>query len=163
MPADEPLNAALVERVARGICAADGFDPDEEMHGGGIACRAWQYCFDTASAALLSLGIPAEALNALARGEATVTPNVPTEDQWGGLARDIMMWLDMARHSSGSPKPRDLFEHLENLGRPAPQWLKDEPELKHLDHVPSKGTRCVIIFRAMLAASPYARKEDSNG
>lgn len=67
-----------------------------------------------------------------------------TEAMWGGLARDIMMWLDM------SPKtPRALFKHLERIGREVPQWLRDEPEMKHLDHVPSKGTRCVLIYKAM--------------
>jgi hypothetical protein len=72
-------------------------------------------------------------------------PLVPTEAQWDGLARDIMMWLDM-----GDKTPRALFQHLERIGRDVPQWLKHEPELQCLDHVPSKGTRCAIIYRAMV-------------
>lgn len=70
----------------------------------------------------------------------------PTEAMWGGLARDIMMWLDM-----GDKTPRALFAHLERTGYrgKVPQWLRDEPEMKNLDHVPSKGTRCVLIWRAM--------------
>jgi hypothetical protein len=71
----------------------------------------------------------------------------PNKELWGGLARDLVMWLDM------TPKtPRALFKHLERCGREIPQWLRDEPEMQHLDHVPSKGTRAVLIYRAMLPA-----------
>jgi hypothetical protein len=74
-------------------------------------------------------------------------PFEPTEDQWGGLARAIMMWLDF------EPKtPRTLFAHLKASGHDIPQWLTDEPEMKNLDHTPSKGTRCVLIYKAMLDA-----------
>jgi hypothetical protein len=79
-----------------------------------------------------------------------LVPAEPTEAQWNGLARDMMMWLDMdGRHTAGS-----LFKHLERCGTEIPQWLRDEPEMKNLDHVPSKGTRVAIIYRAMLAAAP---------
>jgi hypothetical protein len=74
-----------------------------------------------------------------------VAPWTPPEQMWGGLARAMMMWLDM------HPKtPRALFRHLECTGQEIPQWLRDEHELQALDHVPSKGTRCVLIYRAML-------------
>jgi hypothetical protein len=67
------------------------------------------------------------------------------ESTWDGLPRQIMMWLDM------EPKtPDTLFKHLERSGYEIPQWLLDEPEMRQRDHVPSKGTRCVILFRAML-------------
>jgi hypothetical protein len=79
-----------------------------------------------------------------------LVPVIPTEAQWNGLARDMMMWLDMdGRHTACS-----LFKHLERCGTEIPQWLRDEPEMKNLDHVPSKGTRVAIIYRAMLAAAP---------
>jgi hypothetical protein len=71
----------------------------------------------------------------------------PPEEAWGGLPRDLVMWLDM-----GDKTPRALFKHLERCGRPIPQWLRDEPEMQCLDHVPSKGTRSVLIYRAMLSA-----------
>ena len=72
-------------------------------------------------------------------------PIEPLEIMWDGLARSIMMWLDM------TPKtPRALFQHLRRTGVDIPEWLENEPELKNLDHVPSKGTRCVIIYRAMV-------------
>lgn len=74
-------------------------------------------------------------------------PLVPTEHQWGNLARDIMMWLDFERKT-----PRNLFEHLRRLGVEVPSWLKNESEMQSLDSVPSKGTRCAIIYRAMLEA-----------
>lgn len=89
-------------------------------------------------------------LSTPAPADVVAVPREPTEAQWGGLARDIMMWLDM---NDGSAKtPRALFKHLERVGRPAPRWLFDEPELQSLDRVPSKGTRCVIIYKAMIAA-----------
>ena len=75
-------------------------------------------------------------------------PVIPTEDQWGGLARDIMMWFDM--YDGCSATPEKLFLHLKRRGRDIPQWLLDEPEMKNLNHVPSKGTRCTIIYRAMI-------------
>lgn len=80
-----------------------------------------------------------------------LVPVEPTDEQWGGLARDIMHWLDMY---SGSKTPRTLLEHLRRSGKAVPQWLLDEPEMKNLDHSMSKGTRCVIIYKAMLAAAP---------
>jgi len=81
--------------------------------------------------------------------ESVVVPHVPTEIMWGGLARQIILWMDM------HPKtPRALFDHLRRSGHDVPQWLRDEPEMQNLDHVPSKGTRAVLIYRAMLAAAP---------
>jgi hypothetical protein len=71
----------------------------------------------------------------------------PTDAMWDGLARSIMMWLDMEPRT-----PRALFQHLKRSGRGIPKWLTDEPEMQRLDHVPSKGTRCVIIYRAMIDA-----------
>jgi len=80
-----------------------------------------------------------------------VVPKEPTEEQWSGLARDIVMWLDMDR-----PTPRALFDHLHRLGVAVPGWLGVEPEMQNLDHVVSKGTRAVVIYRAMLLAAPGA-------
>lgn len=79
--------------------------------------------------------------------EQIAVPFEPTEEQWGGLARQIMMWLDM-----GDKTPRDLFQHLKLCGEPIPDWLRNEPEMQALDHVLSKGTRCVLIYKAMLSA-----------
>ncbi len=71
------LDPALVEKVARAICLEDGQDPD--AMDAAIVCDidsnplpTWQAYEDKSRAALLSLPIPAAALNALARGEATV-------------------------------------------------------------------------------------------
>lgn len=88
-------------------------------------------------------------------------PIEPTERQWGGLARDIVMWLDMVGRT-----PRHLFKHLKMLGRDIPKWLRDESEMKNLDHVPSKGSRAAIIYRAMIEdaapdSTPTADKEES--
>ncbi len=77
--------------------------------------------------------------------ETRTVPEIPTEAMWSGLARAIMMWLDMPGKT-----PAALFKHLERTGHEIPDWMREEPEMKHLDHVPSKGTRCVLIYRAML-------------
>lgn len=76
-----------------------------------------------------------------------VLPLEPTELMWDGLARQIMEWLSF----DGRKTPRRLFGHLTLIGHEIPQWLKDEPEMDNLDHVPSKGTRCVILYKAMTA------------
>lgn len=82
-------------------------------------------------------------------------PFEPTENQWDGLARDIVRWMDM------EPKtPRALFKHLEKIGTEIPQWLRDEPDMKNLDKVPPKGTRAVIIYKAMLEG--YTKGGDSD-
>jgi len=75
-----------------------------------------------------------------------LVPKEPTEEMWGGLARKMFRAWDL-----GALKPRDF---LDSLGEKLPQWLQDEGEMKNLDHVPSKGTRVVIVWRAMLAAAP---------
>lgn len=79
-----------------------------------------------------------------------LVPIEPTETQWSGLARDIMMWLGMSNNRS----PRSLLRHLELTGQKIPQWLFDEPEMQTLDHALSKGARVVILYRAMLADAP---------
>ena len=86
-----------------------------------------------------------------------LVPNEPTEQQWGGLARDIVMWLEMP---PGPEKtPRALFLHLKRLGRQIPDWLRNEPEMQALDSVSSKGTRAAIIYKAMLAAAPQPKEK----
>lgn len=69
----------------------------------------------------------------------------PPEEAWGGLARQIIFWMDMEPRT-----PRALFKHLERSGYAIPDWLRKEPEMRGLDHVPSKGTRAVLVYRAML-------------
>lgn len=86
-----------------------------------------------------------------------LVPKEPTEPQWGGLARDIVMWLEM--HPGPEKTPRALFLHLERLGRQIPDWLRNEPEMQALDHVPSKGTRATVIYKAMLAAAPQQKEK----
>jgi len=73
-----------------------------------------------------------------------LVPITPTEAQWSGLARDLMMWLDMSDKTA-----RGLFRHLQMLGIEPPQWLRDEPEMQG-SGVPSKGTRVTLIYRAMI-------------
>jgi hypothetical protein len=102
------------------------------------------------SASMSVMGLSKPAPKQAEQEGCKLVPVEPTEAQWNGIARDMMMWLDMdGRHTAGS-----LFKHLERCGTEIPQWLRDEPEMRNLDHVPSKGTRVTIIYRAMLAAAP---------
>lgn len=89
------------------------------------------------------------ALRAALARRAIAAMREPSEAMWSGLARDIIMWMD----TGGRKTPRSLFEHLDLIGRDVPEWLKNEAEFGNLDHVPSKGTRAVIIFRAMVEAA----------
>ncbi|MBA1234741.1 hypothetical protein G7Z98_09255 [Pseudomonas stutzeri] len=73
-----------------------------------------------------------------------LVPITPTEEQWSGLARDLMMWLDMSDKTA-----QGLFKHLRMIGVEPPQWLRDEPEMQGAG-VPSKGTRVTLIYRAMI-------------
>ena len=75
-----------------------------------------------------------------------IAPWTPSGDAWGGLARDIIMWHDIYQERT----PRSLLKHLDRVGAEIPMWLLDEPEMKSLDNAISKGTRAVIIYRAML-------------
>lgn len=135
------LSSKLVESVARALCPEEPNGTDRRTGDDGTHYPAgsphWEVWKDGAR----------EVLNI---AFTTMLAEGPREGMWLGLARDIIMWMDM--YDGSSKTPRNLFEHLERIGRPAPQWLKDEPELTALDHVPSKGTRAVIIFRAMLIA-----------
>lgn len=90
-----------------------------------------------------------EILDADGKVVGRIVPPEATYEQWSGLARDFMMGLDM-----GYRTPEKLFRHLECLGHEIPQWLRDEPEMQNLNHVPSKGTRVVMIYKAMLSAAP---------
>ena len=87
-----------------------------------------------------------------------VLPIIPIEEMWTNLARDIIMWMDM--YEGSKMTPRNLFLHLGRIGTIVPQWLKDEPEMKCLDSVPSKGTRAVLIYRAMTAEA-FTSKENT--
>lgn len=85
-----------------------------------------------------------------------LVPIAPTEEQWSGLARHIMMWLDM---SSGQPTVKKLFDHLDMLCIERPSWFNEESELRGMG-VPSKGTRVAIIYRAMI--EDYLKSQQNN-
>lgn len=122
--------------VIWGIMLADGYSMQCGIGSEGeLRAKALQEKLNTILATSPIVAVPS-------------APREPTNAMWDSLARDLMMWLDM------HPKtPRALFQHLERIGREIPQWLRDEPEMQALDHVPSKGTRCVLIYRAMYDAA----------
>lgn len=77
-----------------------------------------------------------------------LVPREPTEAQWGGLARAIVMWWGMGAVPTGAL----LHQHLTRTGEAIPDWL--HAEIPVSTHVPSKGTVAACIYRAMLAAAP---------
>lgn len=81
-----------------------------------------------------------------------LVPLNPTEEQWGGLARAIVFW--MRSYPSNKHTPATLVEFITSLGHAVPEWMGDENELRATDHVISKGTIAVLIYKAMLAAAP---------
>ena len=78
-------------------------------------------------------------------------PIVPTEAQWSGFARRIMMAWDL-----GCDTPRKMFEYFKMANVQVPQWMQAELEMQNLDHAPSKGTRATLIYRAMIEDAPDA-------
>jgi len=78
-----------------------------------------------------------------------LVPIQPTEDQWGGLARTIMMAWDFNQKT-----PYELFDFLSRSGHKIPPWMMQENEMRNRDHIPSKGTRATLIYRAFLEAAP---------
>jgi len=81
-----------------------------------------------------------------------LVPFNPTEEQWDGLARAIVFW--MRSYPSNQHTPRTLVEFITSYGHAVPKWMEEEAELLAKDHVISKGTVAVLIYKAMLAASP---------
>lgn len=74
-------------------------------------------------------------------------PVEPTEQQWGGLARRLIVWMDMFHDNL---TPANLFDYMRVNGTAIPQWLRDEPEMQALNSVPSAGTRAMLIYKAMV-------------
>jgi hypothetical protein len=99
-----------------------------------------------------ALAVPAEPVARLdpsgfdpSRSDMVSVPRDAPEIMWDGLPRAIMLWMDFSKST-----PRTLFHHLRCSGYEIPAWMEEEGELLALDHVPSKGTRCVLIYRAMI-------------
>jgi hypothetical protein len=90
------LDPALIEKAAREIFEFDdvlqtpAHEPWEQMFWDELSDDARvNYC-SRASVALLSLGIPAAALNALVRGEAKIWPVEPTREMWAAGANVVV-------------------------------------------------------------------------
>ena len=123
--ADEELDAALVERVREATFGKPSFYTD-------VATETLRV-----KRALLSLPIPAAALNALARGEAVVVPNIMTAEM-KAVAGDLRQFVHYLPPEA-EKRPADLEIY--------------EP----------KGEAFERAFKAACAASPYAAKEPANG
>lgn len=81
-----------------------------------------------------------------------LVPLEPTEEQWSGFARKVVMWIQMQVQNRLTPK--SLLKHLELTGVEPPAWLTEEGEMQTPDHAFSKGTIAAIIYRAMLEDAP---------
>lgn len=78
-----------------------------------------------------------------------LVPVIPSEDQWNGLARSLVMWWGM----SDRPTGQRLYAYLKlATARYIPDWLYEE--IPDIDHVPPKGTVAACIYRAMIADAP---------
>ena len=87
-----------------------------------------------------------------------LVPIEPTDDQFGGMARDIIQWLRFTKTRDQCSE--SLVKWLKNMGNEIPDWLYSEPEVNHLSkHVISKGSIAAIIYKAMLAAAPRPKDE----
>ena len=77
-----------------------------------------------------------------------LVPREPSDKHMDGLARAIMLWMDMDERKT----PKNLFKHLHNTGEEVPLWLStllfygDE-------NVMPKGMRCLLVYKAMIAAA----------
>ncbi len=98
--------------------------------------------------------MPAPLVPAAAPPGWVLVPVEPTEEQWSGFARDLMLAFD-----AGCKSPRLLMQFLRRSGTDAPDWLLREIGDPGSDAVMAKGTRVVLIYRAMLAARPAAPTE----
>ena len=86
-----------------------------------------------------------------------IVPEEPTEQQFGGMARDIIQWLRFTE--SKNQHSESLVKWLKDMGNEIPDWLYKESEINHLSkHVISKGSIVAIIYKAMLAAAPEQNK-----
>lgn len=77
-----------------------------------------------------------------------LVPLEPTETQWGGLARAMVFWMRM--YPSNRQTPATLIDFLHNYVDQMPAWMGDESELRTQDHVISKGTLAVLVYKAMI-------------
>lgn len=80
---------------------------------------------------------------------------VPPKEMWGGLARDIIFWLqaDGAQRPSGA----SLHRFLKRIGQVSPDWLLEE--IPDADPVPPKATIAVCVYRAMTEAAQLSCTE----
>lgn len=154
---DSRLRADVAPAVLREVIAK-AINPEAFKDGPWLgADEYFRDAMRRANAVLAALGIPSDVLAALRSGEMVAVPREPTEEMWGGLARDIVMWTRFPDITGES-----LHHHLRHLGRSIPNWLaKLIPDEKR---VPPKGAVADAIYRAALAAAPsVARKEDGRG
>lgn len=129
-----------VEAAARAIA---GYGPGPEDDKKWAEAKRWPYgksCLKMAADGLSA------AFPELSSDPPTgwVAPWEDTEDMWGGLARQIVMW---DRFGGPNSTGAALHRHLQRSGYEIPNWLAGL--IPPIDHVPPKGTVAGAIYRAM--------------
>lgn len=94
----------------------------------------------------------------LESGEYLLVPKQPTEEQYGGLARDLVRYLQMCKRWS----PLTLSTHLKQFGIDMPEWLKQEVPNPESDHHFAKGDIVALIYKAALYDAPQHQPQGEN-
>lgn len=132
--------AGLADRLARLSSDLEKIDPDGSSAGYTLLGDAGQNADNIAA--------DIRALAARLPDGWVMVPREPTEAQWSGLARDVVLWMQAyQRHDSDS-----LLKHLDRSGTEIPAWLRKEADTG--SHSLPKGSIAAIIYKAMLAAAP---------
>lgn len=87
-----------------------------------------------------------------------IVPKQPTEEQYGGLARDLVRYLQMCKRWS----PLTLTTHLKQFGIDMPEWLKEEVPNPESDHHFAKGDIVALIYKAALYGAPQHQPQGEN-
>jgi hypothetical protein len=82
-----------------------------------------------------------------------LVPREPTDRELDGLARAIMLWMDMDERKT----PDNLRAHLKNMGEQTPEWMSKILATVEGCHVMPKGMRCLLVYKAMIAAAEKSK------
>ncbi len=94
----------------------------------------------------------------LESGEYLLVPKQPTVEQYGGLARDLVRYLQWCKRWS----PLTLTTHLKQFGIEMPEWMKEEVPNPESDHHFAKGDIVALIYKAALYDAPTHQPQGEN-
>lgn len=131
------FDPAIVEAVRVAICGTSREYASVDFNG-----RA-------ATSALTALCAAHPGIAAVLDGSGVVVPNEPTEEMI-----DAPRWLFLGAFSPGQLKPSFTLADLAEAGGYSTQGLT--PQDLACAYLPTKAHRADMVYRLMLAASPYA-------